>query len=270
MKLSFSTLGCPEWNWDKILNQAEAMGFDGVEVRGVGGELDNERIGLFWEPNLPSTLQSLRAHHLSIPCLDTSCSFLSTETGLEETVRAGKAAVDIAWSLGAPYIRVFGDRIPQGVGMGEQTAVSVVAEGLQEIAAYAECKGVSVLLEAHGNFADSRMLISVFGLVKSPAVGVLWDIANPCEFGETAERTWRRIGSLVRHVHIKDITMRNGGLVPCQPGLGRVPIGTAVRLLREAGYGGWLSFEWEKRWFPKLPEPAVAFPAFIEYIRQFL
>ena len=39
MKLSFSTLGCPEWSWNEIIATAKDMGFDGVEIRGVGKEL---------------------------------------------------------------------------------------------------------------------------------------------------------------------------------------------------------------------------------------
>jgi sugar phosphate isomerase/epimerase len=270
MKLCFSTLGCPGWGWDRILDQAAELGFDGIEARGVLGELDNERIGLFWEPNLPATRKSLKARGLSISCLDTSCAFLSADVSLEETVRAGKAAVDIAQGLGAPCIRVFGDRIPQGMGMGEAAAISVVAQGMQAVAAYAESKNVSVLLETHGNFAESRMLLAVFERVKSPAAGALWDIANPYEFGETVGATWRRVGHFVRHVHVKDVVVQNGGLAPCLPGRGRVPIGEAVRLLKDSGYDGWLSFEWEKRWHPGLPEPEEAFPMFMEYIRSFL
>jgi sugar phosphate isomerase/epimerase len=268
VKLCFSTLGCPGWSWDRILEQARAMGFGGIEVRGVLGELDNERIELFTEQNIASTVAQLRSFGLSVPCLDTSCVFLSEGVSLSETIRAGRASVDIAQALGAPYIRVFGDRIPQG--MGERAAIERVAEGMQAIASYAEGKGVMVLQETHGNFAESRMLLSVFDRVTNSAAGVLWDIANPYEFGETPELTWSKIGRLVRHVHVKDIVVKDGGLAPCLPGRGKVPMGEAVRLLKDSGYGGWLSFEWEKRWHPHIEEPEVAFPVFMEHIGKYL
>ena len=35
MKLSFATLGCPKWTLEQIAANAKAMGFDGVELRGV-------------------------------------------------------------------------------------------------------------------------------------------------------------------------------------------------------------------------------------------
>ena len=63
--------------------------------------------------------------------------------------------------------------------MAEEAAIGKVACGMQSLGEYAEGKRVMVLQETHGNFAESRMLLKVFDHVKSPAAGVLWDIANP-------------------------------------------------------------------------------------------
>src|SRR5438046_223650 len=38
--LGFSTLGCPAWSWNKILDFAKEYGFLGVELRGVQGNMD--------------------------------------------------------------------------------------------------------------------------------------------------------------------------------------------------------------------------------------
>ena len=38
MKLSFATLGCPNWTLEQIAANAQTMGYDGVELRGVAGE----------------------------------------------------------------------------------------------------------------------------------------------------------------------------------------------------------------------------------------
>jgi hypothetical protein len=37
-----------------------------------------------------------------------------------------------------------------------------------------------------------------------------------------------------------------------------------MQLLKNEGYDGYYSFEWEKKWHPYLPEPEVAFPHFIK------
>jgi sugar phosphate isomerase/epimerase len=127
---------------------------------------------------------------------------------------------------------------------------------------------VLVLQETHGNFAESRMLLDGFAHVSSLAAGILWDIANPYEFGETVSQTWSQIKHLVRHAHIKDAESHNGTIIPCLPGHGTVPIGDAIKILKEAGYDGWLSFEWEKRWHETIEEPEVALPAFMEHIKK--
>ena len=42
MKLAFSTLGCPEFGWSDVYSMAKDLGFQGIEVRGLGDELFDE------------------------------------------------------------------------------------------------------------------------------------------------------------------------------------------------------------------------------------
>lgn len=39
MKLAFSTVGCPDFQWSEIYSMAKDLGFDGIEVRGLGKEI---------------------------------------------------------------------------------------------------------------------------------------------------------------------------------------------------------------------------------------
>ena len=39
MKLAFSTLGCPDFSWNDIYSMAKDLGFDGIEIRGLGNEI---------------------------------------------------------------------------------------------------------------------------------------------------------------------------------------------------------------------------------------
>jgi sugar phosphate isomerase/epimerase len=45
-------------------------------------------------------------------------------------------------------------------------------------------------------------------------------------------------------------------------------MGEAVRVLREHGYHGFLTFEHEKRWHPNLPAPEEAFPHARRWFRE--
>ena len=44
MKLAFSTLGCPEWSWVDIQAMARDLGFDGIEIRGLGQEIQAAKV----------------------------------------------------------------------------------------------------------------------------------------------------------------------------------------------------------------------------------
>ena len=37
MKLAFSTVGCPDYNWTEIYSMAKDLGFQGIEMRVTGG-----------------------------------------------------------------------------------------------------------------------------------------------------------------------------------------------------------------------------------------
>jgi len=52
LPLAFSTLGCPAWEWQKILQFAESHGFAAIEIRGLMGSLDGR--------NLPQTASRKR------------------------------------------------------------------------------------------------------------------------------------------------------------------------------------------------------------------
>ena len=39
MKLAFSTLGCPDFDWKDIYSMAKDFGFSGIELRGLGNDI---------------------------------------------------------------------------------------------------------------------------------------------------------------------------------------------------------------------------------------
>ncbi|SDW16953.1 sugar phosphate isomerase/epimerase [Paenibacillus sp. CF384] len=267
MKLAFSTLGCPTWSWEKILKEASELGFDGIEVRGIETEMALHKCTPFLPANIEESMNQLEELGLKIICLDTSCVFHDSPK-LEASIEEGKAAVDLAVKLGVPYIRVFGDAIPNKDA--REATIAQVAKGWQAVCRHAEGRGVYVLIETHGDFSDSRTLLEVINQVDSSALGVLWDINNPYKYGdgEALDVTYERLGRYIKHTHIKDTKGSDMHSQITLAGEGDVPIRECVRLLADKGYDGWLSFEWEKRWVPEIEEPEIAFPQFIRYMKQ--
>ena len=73
MKVSFSTLGCPDFEWADIYSMAKDLGFDGVEIRGLGDDISALNAPPFTAERLPQTVQKLNQLHLGISCLSCNC-----------------------------------------------------------------------------------------------------------------------------------------------------------------------------------------------------
>ena len=84
MKLAFSTLGCPDFDWPEIYAMAKDFGFSGIEIRGLGDDIFAVKAKPFQEKNIEKTMEQLRKLRLEIPCLSTGSS-LKFPDKIEET-----------------------------------------------------------------------------------------------------------------------------------------------------------------------------------------
>ena len=73
MKISFSTLACPDYSWVDIYSMAKDLGFGGIEIRGLGQDIFAVHARPFTDERLPKTLEKLRSLNLEIPCLASGC-----------------------------------------------------------------------------------------------------------------------------------------------------------------------------------------------------
>ena len=73
MKISFSTLACPDYSWVDIYSMAKDLGFGGIEIRGLGQDIFAVNARPFTDERLPKTLEKLRSLNLEIPCLASGC-----------------------------------------------------------------------------------------------------------------------------------------------------------------------------------------------------
>ena len=66
MKISFSTLGCPNWDLDTICQKGHAYGFDGVDFRGYLDTLDITKLPLPIDFEL--THETMTEASKAVPC----------------------------------------------------------------------------------------------------------------------------------------------------------------------------------------------------------
>ena len=262
MKLSFSTLGCPDWSWGEILSAAKDLGYDGIEVRGVNDELFVPKIFQGKEEKIEKELKRL---NLSIPCLTSAC-YLNEKDKKDQHVQDGKRYIDTAKVIGSPYIRLLGDYGPE-----EEYGVDpkVVIDAAQELCEYAKGSGVTLLIETNGYFADSSRLAKLLMDINSDCIGALWDVHHPYRYrGESAKDTYDNLKGYIKHVHMKDSVMENGKVHYRIMGNGDLPIASFVEALENGGYDGFYSLEWTKRWNLDLEAPSIAFANYVDYMKH--
>jgi sugar phosphate isomerase/epimerase len=265
VKLSFGTLGCPDWTIDNVVGRAVEYGYDGVELRGVLGE----HISPDTKPAERARIKKLfEGAGLEIAAINAYTRFASEDASQRAgQLRELKAFIDLAAEMACPVVRTFGGAIPEG--STRAAVVGRVSDALNEASPAAEAKGVLLALETHDDFTLGRDAAQVLDRVPSPAVGVCWDFANATG-KETIEESFEPVAGRIHHVHVKDVAAAGGEHVYVFVGEGEVPIGRAVELLRNDGYEGYLSLEWEKKWKPELAPPEEAFPQYVEYMRKLL
>jgi sugar phosphate isomerase/epimerase len=113
--ISFSTLGCPTWPWAKVLDAAATLGYAGIELRGLEGEMDLTKRPEFSARMLGATLAELAARELVITDLGASTRLHEPDArALAVQMDEARRYIDLAHRLGAPWIRVFPDRFVEG------------------------------------------------------------------------------------------------------------------------------------------------------------
>jgi sugar phosphate isomerase/epimerase len=266
MKLAFSTLGCPDWTLERCVAAAGEYGYDGIELRLLDGAVIEPGIDQAARRRVRDACAGL-----PIVCLDSSVKIAQPDPAVRAAqVSDGLAMLELAAEWGAPLLRVFAGP-PAGVSQAD--AVAGAAAALPPLAERARELGLAVALETHDAFCSSAAVMGALTGAPEQGAGVLWDLLHPYRIGEDPAGTLGRVAKRLLHVHIKD------GRPPADGGPnwdltllgeGAVPTQQILAMLREAGYDGWLSVEWEKKWHPELAEPEVALPQHATLLRQYL
>ena len=267
LPIGFSTLGCPSWDWLKILNFAQQNGFASVELRGLSGSMDLPSRPEFADSQIEQSKKEIASRGLLISCVSSSANMHDSGPEHEKQLADARRFIDLASRIGTPYVRVFGNKL-----VGPQAAaVEHIAASLRQLGDYAGPKSVTVILESHGDFTTSPMLKEILERAASPHVALLWDAHNTFVEGkEDPEISVRQLGKYIRHTHLKDARLTGDQDNYVLTGHGDVPVKRQVELLAGIGYTGYYSFEWEKAWHPEIEEPEIAIADYAKVMTQYL
>jgi sugar phosphate isomerase/epimerase len=174
-------------------------------------------------------------------------------SGRDREIASVKQWIDRAALMGAPHIRVFAGAPPEGFSIEDATRECIAA--LEECAAHAGTRGVFLGVENHGGIvAEPAGLLKIVRAVQSPWVGVNLDTGNfhtEDPYGSLAE-----CAPFAVNVQVKT-EIRPKGRPSEEADLGRL-----IKILREAGYQGFVALEYEAK-----EDPWTAVPRHLEQLK---
>lgn len=267
--LAFSTLGCPDWNFQKITDFAVQHNYKGIELRGLQRQMDLTKCNEFNSAqNIATTLAIMKDKDLRFVDLGASTNLhIADAVERKKNLDEARRFIDLAQQINCPYIRVFPNNLPKD--KDRNATIELIIKGLLELGDYAKGSNVSVLMETHGDLVKTEDIQKVMEAAFNEHTGLVWDVTNMWSITkEPPVGVYQKLKKYIRHTHIKDLRMIDGKEHYTLLGQGEVPIFTAIDALRDGGYKGYYSLEWEKLWHPEIDEPEIAFADYSKVMKQ--
>jgi sugar phosphate isomerase/epimerase len=239
----------------RTLDQTRFLARCATDLQVQGVELQD----IHFPQTRPTYLQMLRRAardlNLAIIGIGVHNDFGRADPTLRQSeVAKVKQWVEVAEQLGAPLVRVFAG-YPEG---GRQARWPAMIDSLREVATYAGHAGIRLGLENHNHAAftpTAAQFLRILEEVKSPHLVPLLDTGNFTDGWVSVQKV---LGG-VAHVHAKFWKVAADGSDE------KVDYARIIPGLREAGYDGWVSFEYEA------PEAeATGIPRALAYLKRML
>ncbi|MDD3726417.1 MAG: sugar phosphate isomerase/epimerase [Candidatus Ratteibacteria bacterium] len=254
MKFSFMSFTTPDKSLKEMLDIAKKYGYDGIEPRAQTGH--KHGVEITTTANERKEIRKLFSESgIECACIATSIRYCFTdETKREKEIDITKRFIDLAVDTGCKRIRVFGGEPDMVISFDD--AIKIVAEALSKVKDYAKDNMVCVCLETHDFFSRADIAAAPVKMVNSPFIKINWDIMHPFTKMMTIEEAFTELKGLIEHCHIHD-GIYDKARVPklALMGEGEIPYNIAVRLLKNAGYKGYLSGEYIDAWAPEIVLP---------------
>jgi len=151
--------------------------------------------------------------------------------------------IDLCADLGPDGVMVFGSPVQRSTIDGSTVAEATARyiDGLSSVAAQAEQRGVTILVEAlpvgQANVVNSLAeAASIVRQIGSPAIQTMFDTHNAVDETEPHAVLIEKYFDVIRHVHVNEMDGRH-------PGMGDYDFKPVLQALERLGYNGWISLE---------------------------
>lgn len=244
MKIGYSTWGMPKLAIDTALAHLAALGFDGVELTVIPGfstELDTLDSG-----ERRRIRQLLNQHGLGLPAVAAHQPLLATEEDVHaENWRRLTASADLCADLadaeGVPVLNTTLGSDPNEWNSQQD----LILERVGVLVDYCSTREVILAIEPHVGDGMNSPERSLWLLeeINSPYLKLNFDISHFEVQGMPTAEVVQLLAPQSAHTHVKD----QRGLVPDYefliPGEGPFDFVEYLRLMRKAGYDGYITAE---------------------------
>lgn len=270
-----------------FIREAKRAGADGVELldffyTGQGtasptaltssevGDMHAEAVATLKETGLPIPIFSIAQNFAKVDPAERENQLSKIKFGVDEAVL-----------YGAGVVRVFAGDVAEGITFDQ--AREWIVEGLSKASEYAYERDIRLALENHGTLAGRGDQVK--GLIEdvrkrsgNDALGANPDTGNFLLVNQPSHEAIQQVASYANMVHFKDFLREPSGhegfayqalngdrFIGTAVGEGEVNLGACIQALREGGFDGWLSVEYEGE-----EDPFTAVPRSIENARQYI
>ena len=283
------TMGTPEYTVLEALQLFHDIGLDGAEIVVQDGYKSGIPVNCSQE-ELKEVKAKADALGLRIIALTP---YNSRFNDLDPAVQAAEEAdivrcIGYAEYLGASYIRIYGGNYAATDTDPDGKKRKNLVESMRRLGDEAQKRNVKLVIENHFNTmtVSAQQSIELSREINHPAVGILYDQANLTFTGKEDYRTAINLQQeKVYHMHVKDLRFKSGNhdfvssdvshpkeeernVVTKIVGEGELDWPGILKMVKERGYDGWLSLEYERRWHPDdIPDASIGMKKSADYLR---
>ena len=223
----------------KIIRQAAGVGFDGIDL------------GYYWGENrkaeFKEAIKVAKGEGIEIANYIVGNNFGDaageSKAKLKKEIDNVKRALEEAAFFGCKVLRVFAGGYKQNWDDCSKKILDAFAACLPT----AEKCGVVMAVEDHGALCkDSTQQMYYINALDSKYFRANCDIGNYwLPGGELPEVAVEKMAPYAAMVHVKDYVILNAAPVAVPAGEGVIDFESCFRCLKDAGYDGWLTLEYE-------------------------
>lgn len=284
------TMGTPEYSITEALELFKSIGLDGAEIIiqdgyrcGIPSDCSQEEL-----QNIKNCSDTLGIRIIALTPYFSYFNSLDNEKRNSDIAGIRKA-IKYAKFLHAKYIRLYGGNFGMTETDPDNLKYKKLVEALKELGDDAYEADVILVVENHFNTmaVSAKQSKKLIDDVNKSSVRILYDQANlTFTLNEDYIDAINIQMDKVAYVHVKDLAFKEGSRVfksdcvshPRESdrnviskivGEGELNWPEILQMMKDKGYNGWLSLEYERRWHPNdLPDAAIGMKKSADYLRK--